>query len=595
MPSFLPKSAHHLLCKGGRFYFRRLIPHDLRPLFQKTEIKYSLGAVGIKMARIQAEYISYKISALFQGLRMNKELKDLSGEDISMLLGKYFEEIRTVRELADVNDNDVLDKKEYDSLIRAKTEQAIYFKKTLLKLESDDFAKSMLDGYLRSCEIEPDHDHQKYAILKRGFILQYKKYFDDLVKRYSGESTSQEEENIYNKYLLQLDDNASENAMAHINSSRKGRNQKKVYRLSEVWAKYKEDKVKNDNKRANTLAEYEKFFQLFVDITGDVDISMVDKSDIRKFREVLLKWPKNKNKIKRFRDKTIDEIINMDIPEEDSITEKTRRNYICALMSYWSYAEKMGYAEDNPIKGFGVKISAIKVNKKIRPFDSIELNKIFSSSAYDDTNEYAYRYWLPVIGLFSGMRVNEICQLYLTDIKEVEGVWVFDVNDDLDKQIKNEASRRLVPVHPFLINQLDILGYVDKLTRLRSVRLFPELKVLEKTGKYNHVASQWFGRLKTKLGFRDEIINSRNISKIVVNFHSFRKNFGDYCKQNKVELSLDEHMYKRIMGHTLNDITADVYANDFSPRVLYDNIMIKMNFEEMVDFSHVMRTRPNVK
>ncbi|WP_428570033.1 MAG: hypothetical protein ACP59X_10335 [Solidesulfovibrio sp. DCME] len=526
---------------------------------------------------------------------MNKELKDLSGEDISMLLGKYFEEIRTVRELADVNDNDVLDKKEYDSLIRAKTEQAIYFKKTLLKLESDDFAKSMLDGYLRSCEIEPDHDHQKYAILKRGFILQYKKYFDDLVKRYSGESTSQEEENIYNKYLLQLDDNASENAMAHINSSRKGRNQKKVYRLSEVWAKYKEDKVKNDNKRANTLAEYEKFFQLFVDITGDVDISMVDKSDIRKFREVLLKWPKNKNKIKRFRDKTIDEIINMDIPEEDSITEKTRRNYICALMSYWSYAEKMGYAEDNPIKGFGVKISAIKVNKKIRPFDSIELNKIFSSSAYDDTNEYAYRYWLPVIGLFSGMRVNEICQLYLTDIKEVEGVWVFDVNDDLDKQIKNEASRRLVPVHPFLINQLDILGYVDKLTRLRSVRLFPELKVLEKTGKYNHVASQWFGRLKTKLGFRDEIINSRNISKIVVNFHSFRKNFGDYCKQNKVELSLDEHMYKRIMGHTLNDITADVYANDFSPRVLYDNIMIKMNFEEMVDFSHVMRTRPNVK
>jgi len=128
---------------------------------------------------------------------MKNELKDLSGEDISTLLDKYFDEIRTVRELADISDNDVLDKDEYECLVKAKTEQAEYFKKALLKLQADDSVESMLDGYLKSCDIEPDHGHQKYDILKRGFLIQYKKYFENLAKRYSGESTSEESEKLF--------------------------------------------------------------------------------------------------------------------------------------------------------------------------------------------------------------------------------------------------------------------------------------------------------------------------------------------------------------------------------------------------------------
>ena len=588
MPSFLPKSAHHLLCKGGRFYFRRLIPWDLRDIFKKTELKFSLAVVGIKTARIKASFISYQVDSLFQDLRdlMKKDLKDLSGEEISMLIEKYFDEIRTVRELADISDSEILEKEEYDSLIKAKTEQAAYFKNALLKLQSDDSFESMLDGYLKKCEIEPDHEHQKYSILKRGFIIQYKKYFENLVKRYSGESTSEEEEKIFNKYLLKLDENLMENPASYAHGLKKTKTQKKVYKSSEVWEKYKNDKIKNDNKRANTVTDYEKFFQLFVEITGDVNIVEVDKSDIRNFREVLLKWPKNKNKNKKYRDKTTKEIMEIDIPDEDKITEKTRRNYLCALMSYWTYAETLGYTDDNPIKGFGSKIRNIQQTKIVRPFTIDELNKIFTSPIYvSDSNKFAYRYWIPLIALYTGARLNEICQLYLDDIREVDGVWVFDVNDNKpDKQIKNIASKRLVPIHPFLLNELKILNYVEKLTIKQEQRLFPELKPLKATGKYNHAASKWFGFFKDKIRLTDE-----------VNFHSFRKTYANFCKQNKVELNLDEHMYKRVIGHALNDLTAEVYGNEFSPRSLYENIMVKINFEEVIDFSHVLRSKFIVK
>jgi len=584
VPSFLPKSAHHLLCKGGRFYFRRLVPHDLRPLFGKGEIKYSLGVVGVRGARIQAEYISYKIGSLFQKLRnlMKNELKDLSGEDISTLLDKYFDEIHTVRELVDISDNDVLDKDEYECLVKAKTEQAAYFKKVLLKLQADGGVESMLDGYLRSCDIEPDHEHQKYDILKRGFIIRYKKYFENLAKRYSGESTSEDEEKIFNKYLLKINGNSKENSAIYAHGSKKTKTQKKIYILSEVWGKYKDDKIKNDNKRASTLADYEKFFQLFIEITGDINISDVDKSDIRSFREVLLNWPKNKTKNKKYKDKTTKEIMEMDIPESDKITEKTRRNYLCALMSFWTYAETLGYTDDNPIKGFGSKIRNIQQAKIVRPFTNDELNKIFTSPIYvNDDNKFAYRYWIPLIALFTGARLNEICQLYLDDVREVDGVWVFDVNNNKpDKQIKNDASKRLVPIHPFLLNELKILNYVDKLTKKREQRLFPELKPLKATGKYNHAVSKWFAFLKEKIKLIDDSVN----------FHSFRKTYANFCKQNKVRLNLDEHMYKRTLGHALNDMTADVYGNEFSPQLLYENIIVKINFDE-VDFSHVLRSK----
>lgn len=252
-------------------------------------------------------------------------------------------------------------------------------------------------------------------------------------------------------------------------------------------------------------------------------------------------------------------------------------------MSFWTYAETLGYTEDNPIKGFG-KIRNIQQSKIVRPFTCEELNKIFSSPVYanGDENKFAYRFWLPLIALFTGARLNEICQLYLDDIRKVNDVWVLDINNNKpDKQLKNGASKRLIPIHPFLLNDLKILNYVEVLTKKREQRLFPELKPLKATGKYNHAASKWFGFLKDKIRLTD---NS-------VNFHSFRKNVGDYFKQNKIELGFDEHMYKRVLGHSLNDITAEVYGNEFSPRVLYDNIIRKINFEEMVDFSHVLRSK----
>ena len=83
-------------------------------------------------------------------------------------------------------------------------------------------------------------------------------------------------------------------------------------------------------------------------------------------------------------------------------------------------------------------------------------------------------YWVFIIGIFSGMRTNEICQLKISDIQLDDGVWVFNIDEELDKSVKTQNSVRRVPIHPTLMK----LGFLDyyEIIKSKSDRLFQELK-----------------------------------------------------------------------------------------------------------------------
>jgi integrase len=61
--------------------------------------------------------------------------------------------------------------------------------------------------------------------------------------------------------------------------------------------------------------------------------------------------------------------------------------------------------------------------------------------------------WIRSIGLYSGARLAEICQLQRKDVREIEGVMHFDIHADPveGRRVKNKNSDRLVPVHKQLI------------------------------------------------------------------------------------------------------------------------------------------------
>ncbi|MGX9728142.1 MAG: hypothetical protein ACTFAK_12740 [Candidatus Electronema sp. VV] len=91
---------------------------------------------------------------------------------------------------------------------------------------------------------------------------------------------------------------------------------------------------------------------------------------------------------------------------------------------FLDYACQCGKLEKNPLKGRRVK-SKEEV-EFFRPFSNIELETIFSKEIFSEkeiTDGRYFKYWMPILGLYTGARINELTQLRLKDIKKENDIY----------------------------------------------------------------------------------------------------------------------------------------------------------------------------
>jgi hypothetical protein len=78
-------------------------------------------------------------------------------------------------------------------------------------------------------------------------------------------------------------------------------------------------------------------------------------------------------------------------------------------------------------------------------------------------------FWLPLLALYSGARLNELAPLTVRDVKrdEPSGLHYMTVIEDTEggRTVKTEGSLRAVPIHPELI-RIGILEFVASILRL---------------------------------------------------------------------------------------------------------------------------------
>jgi integrase len=272
----------------------------------------------------------------------------------------------------------------------------------------------------------------------------------------------------------------------------------------------------------------------------------------------------------KYRDKLIEQILVLNI-KKTMATETINRN-LARLNVLFNYAEIHGLMDKNPAKGLLLKKK--KRDDQLRAaFDNEDLRKLFQSEKYlKDEHSRSYMYWVPILGLFTGARIDEICQLHLDDIRQDDGVWVFDINQKEEKKLKNPGSERLVPIHPFLLDDLKIISYVESQRRKGEGRLFPELR--QRREGYGQTVSKWFGRYRKSCGVTEK-------DKV---FHSFRHTFTNNLKQDDV----NEVMIAELVGHAVNSITMSRYGKRYEPKKLFEAIG-KLKYD--VDLSHLTRSR----
>lgn len=317
--------------------------------------------------------------------------------------------------------------------------------------------------------------------------------------------------------------------------------------LSEVLNDYLQEQQR-EGVSVKTLSDKRSVVQLFVRIVGDLPIGEINREEARRFKSVALRLPLRINLLSG---KPLDQLIEA---AEETISITTFNNYVKNLSTVFGYAESEGYTASNPFRGLRVQQKQ-KANTLRARFTDEDLSRLYNAvQKYRDTDKY-YRYWLPVLGMYTGARLNELCQLYLSDFVEIEGIQCIHIQATHDDQsLKTPTSERVVPIHSKLI-ELGLMDFVERQRRLGHQRLFPTLSLHKQNG-YSQGPSRWFASVRTSLGFDDG--EGRK------DFHSFRHTVADSLKQQGVS----ESLIGGILGHSTGGITYTRYGKDFRPAVL---------------------------
>jgi integrase len=319
---------------------------------------------------------------------------------------------------------------------------------------------------------------------------------------------------------------------------------------------------------------------LLAEFEGNLPIGEFDPDRLRHFRDShLSRMPAHENRVRSKYGTTsmaesVQAISGSDWPLM-SADERDQRMQWIGRMFRWLHEQK--WISDDPstgLRGESVMTKAERTRKEAahkprEEFTPQELTQIFSAPHFrtgrgEQSKEGTFRtfqpfhYWLPLLGLFTGARIGELCQLHLSDVGQEQNVWFININEETaDKSLKNRWSERRVPLHPKLVE----LGFPEWCRRLEQAgyrRVFPELS-WDPEKRYAKEPIRRMQQYFASLGM------PRDGSKV---FHSFRHVVNNVLTKRT---QMPDIMRKRLMGHEPGGgVNERHYLSDPTPSELFE-------------------------
>lgn len=519
-------AAHLRRSRHGVFYFRIVIPMQLRAIFgNRREIIKTLATRDPKLAKLASYTLSAKVSAKFEQARaaMTKEF-----------------------------DPPVFN--EYDPSSWPRAENASTY-----GLEIPGVVKLTVDT-----TIPGDHEKALEAV---------ERLFDNPNLRDRGDKERAQLTQIAAEHLAER---AQQLGIPASGTNTQLWGGYRPIRLSDAIAIYREEylggKAASTQKAYNhTLDDFTKFF--------DHDPFMHDINDV-----VVDKW-KNTVVIPHFtkvaEDKVardvargrvvFDPLVGVPVVEAETRSVDAQITNLNAFFQVTKKKKRYPQHMELPTKDLTlVSSSARKDLPGWDMFEEHELQAIFAPEnilAFQKPHEF----WMPLLGLFTGARLNELAQLTHDDFQKESGKWVMWIRDtDYFQQVKNKSSGRKIPLHPVL-GGLGLIKYLKDVCKAvpENRRIFPYLR-FDKNNGFGDVPSESFRRYLNHIGIHGK-------GKV---YHSLRKNANQRMGDNNV----DEAHCCQMLGHAHNTTNVRVYRkNKFTVQFLREHVVPKFTFPE-IDF-----------
>ena len=316
--------------------------------------------------------------------------------------------------------------------------------------------------------------------------------------------------------------------------------------LGEVVDLFIAEHLAADRWHPKTEHDMRKHFKLLKDVLGeDTSIADVSPQQAIDVKNIVLKLPKNRNKVRATKGRPVREVIALQDLEKVSVT--TINKSLQAYKGLFAWAKRNLYVSDNLFEGLAVTAKRQGNDDKRSAFTPKQLSKMLYELKSNECGlvNLDYQKWAPLIAIYTGARLNEIAQLKNADIKIEGGHHYFDLNDDDENaRLKNASSKRHVPIHSELL-ELGLLDYVSTKIASNEDRLFPELTYTPKNG-YGRNLSRWFN---------DKFLPKLELKSKQLVFHSIRHSVVTELMQKDVP----EPIVKAIVGHSRAGVTQKNY------------------------------------
>lgn len=496
---------------GGRYDFVRRIPSDLRPRFGgRAYIVRSVGAVPYPEALERARRLAAVTDRLF---RMVARKPDLTADQIAELVEDWF--ARRVasqdawRKQHSFGDAHTRERAEHIAEQRADGAME------LIRLNDTGSAAEAVQALLDARGIEADPTSPTFQELSLAVL------------RANAEAARIHAARMRGDFTIRPADPLLDRALTAEKKPKKA-----VPTFGDAFDRFAGQKASAGAWQADMQRENSNTRALFVEAMGDKAIDRYERTDISEFVAMLHALPALRGKSPAFRGKTLAELVAMTKadPRIECLSPKSIKKHASNVSSFFAWCVDQGWIGDNPAKGvFKAPKRTVRRSEERNAWTPEQLHTLFTSPVYHGCKSAFFRaepgavvirdsrYWLPLLGAFHPVRLEEVAQLRLEDVQEQDGVTFLNIRgDDGDgkdgepgRKVKTLAAWRKVPLHHIVID-LGFLTHIEDRRKAGERMVFPDLKPGGVAKRYGFSFSKWFGNYRKAIGLE------------AVDFHGFR-------------------------------------------------------------------------
>lgn len=330
--------------------------------------------------------------------------------------------------------------------------------------------------------------------------------------------------------------------------------------------------------------------EVLLEIVGaDRVVSTLTRAEFIRIRDSIRLYPRNRNKLVGYRQAPLHEVIAQG--NYTPINPRTGKQYFELLQRILRYARDHELIAEDQSNGLTFNTKGAP-NARRRTYNHGQIEKLLQGPVYTLTRPERwrlddYKFWLPLLGLFQGARLNELCQLRVEDVRQEQDIWIISINDQGGKRLKNSGSTRDIPLHVALLNA----GFLEFVQQRRDepgstpkTQLFTGLPSYG-IGYNSHIASKWFlGNSSNSAGYLAQC----GLAEDQLTFHGLRHSFVTQARNQNLNILV----VKALVGHIDSSVTGG-YGDSYPLSVL-NEVLQQINYEvglQHIHYQHYERLK----